>query len=68
MTWDGIIPRKRRKAFTQFLNHDDPRIRALAEQMQAEDLAARGRFLADAELGETAPMETAQVELDQDRA
>ena len=68
MTWDGIIPRKRRKAFTRFLNHDDPRIRALAEQMQAEDLAARGRFLADAELGETAPMETAQVELDQDRA
>ena len=35
MTWEGIIPRKRRLPFAKFLNHDDPRIRALAEQMQS---------------------------------
>jgi hypothetical protein len=41
MTWEGIIPRKRRKSFEPFLNHDDPRIRALAEQMQKEDRLTR---------------------------
>ena len=41
MTWEGIIPRKRRKAFEQFLEHEDPRIRALAHEMLEEDLFAR---------------------------
>lgn len=53
-TWEGIIPRKRRKSFQAFLNHDDPRIRALAEQMQAEDRATR-ELLVNAELDEMAP-------------
>jgi len=34
MTWDGIIPRKRRKSFEQFLHHADPRIRVEAEEMR----------------------------------
>ncbi len=41
MTWEGIIPRKRRKSFEQFLDHKDPRIRARAEEMLAEDGAER---------------------------
>ena len=53
-TWEGIIPRKRRKSFQAFLNHRDPRIRALAEQMQAEDRATR-ELLVNAELDEMAP-------------
>lgn len=42
-TWEGIIPRKRRKQFLPFLDHADPRIRALAREMQEQDLAARHR-------------------------
>ena len=41
LTWEGIIPRKRRKTFERFLHHDDPRIRAYAEEMLKEDLAER---------------------------
>ena len=41
MTWEGIIPRKRRKSFEQFLDHKDPRIRARAEEMLEEDRAER---------------------------
>ena len=41
MTWEGIIPRKRRKSFEQFLDHKDLRIRARAEEMFEEDRAER---------------------------
>ena len=41
LTWEGIIPRKRRKTFERFLHHDDPRIHACAEEMLKEDLAER---------------------------
>ena len=49
MTWEGIIPRKRRKTFEQFLGHDDPRIRSLAEEMLKQDMAERALLRADAE-------------------
>ena len=42
ITWEGIIPRKRRKGFNQFLKHKDTRIRRAALQMQKEDAATRG--------------------------
>jgi hypothetical protein len=54
MTWEGIIPRKRRKSFDRFLNHSDRRIRALAEQMQAQDQATRKLYLTDREFEESA--------------
>ncbi len=41
VNWGRVIPQKKHKAFAQFLTHSDARIRALAEQMQAEDLATR---------------------------
>jgi len=41
VTGDGFIPRKHRKSFERFLQHDDPRIRARAEEMLKEDLAER---------------------------
>jgi hypothetical protein len=53
MTWEGIIPRKRRKTFEQFLHHDDPRIRTLAEEMRKEDMAERGLLRDEFELEET---------------
>lgn len=53
MTWEGIIPRKRRKSFERFLHDDDPRIRALAEKMQKEDRTTRRIMQAEAELDET---------------
>ena len=49
MTWEGIIPRKRRKTFEPFLGHDDPRIRSLAEEMRKQDMAERALLRADAE-------------------
>jgi hypothetical protein len=36
-TWEGIIPRKRRKSSERFLQHDDERIRIEAEKMQFID-------------------------------
>lgn len=41
LTWEGIIPRKRRQQFRQFLKHEDPRIREVALEMQEEDAANR---------------------------
>ena len=50
MTWEGIIPCKRRKAFERFLQHDDSRILALANEMQKEDRVTRRLMRAEAEL------------------
>lgn len=50
MTWEGIVPCKRRKSFERFLHHDDARIRALAEEMREKDLAARRLLREEAEL------------------
>ena len=52
MTWEGIIPRKRRKSFEQFLDHKDPRIRARAEEMLKEDRAERAYQRSKRELDE----------------
>lgn len=41
LTWEGIIPRKRRRTFDRFLAHKDARIRAMAEEMQREDADSR---------------------------
>jgi hypothetical protein len=47
VTWEGIIGRKKRKAFNRFLEHPDPRIRRYAEELAAQDIEAREllRFL-----------------------
>jgi hypothetical protein len=62
MTWEGIIPRKRRRQFETFLEHPDARIRAIAAQMRREDARVRrhmrgeykpcedGRYTGDANL------------------
>jgi hypothetical protein len=62
MTWEGIIPKKRRSQFEPFLEHPDARIRAIAIQIQREDARVRrhmrgeykpwedGRFTGDANL------------------
>ena len=49
VTWEGIIGRKKRKAFNRSLEHPDPRIRRYAEELAAQDLKARAllRFLED---------------------
>ena len=41
VTEEGIIGRKKRKAFNRFLEHPDPRIRRYAEELAAEDVKAR---------------------------
>lgn len=50
MTWEGIIPRKRRTTFEPFLSHDDPRIRSLAEEMHKQDMTERALLRADFEV------------------
>ena len=37
MTWNGFIRRKQREIFERFLEHEDPRVRAMATEMQLED-------------------------------
>jgi hypothetical protein len=47
VTWEGIIGRKKRKAFNRFLEHPDPHIRQYADQLAAQNIEARSllRFL-----------------------
>jgi hypothetical protein len=49
VTCEGIIGRKKRKAFNRFLEHPDPRIRLYAEELAAHDIETRSllRFLED---------------------
>ena len=44
VTWEGIIGRKKRKAFNRFLGHPDPRIRRYAEELAARDVKARSQL------------------------
>lgn len=41
VTWDGIVPRKQRKAFEAFLSHPNPRVREYAAELAALDVEAR---------------------------
>jgi len=49
VTWEGIIGRKKRKAFNRFLEHPDPSIRRYAEELDSRDREARAllRFLGE---------------------
>jgi hypothetical protein len=40
VTWEGIIGRKKRKAFNRFLEHPDPRIHHYAEELAAHNIEA----------------------------
>ena len=39
--WSGVILRKQRKQFQRFLQHQNPRVRAMAQEMLAEDAQVR---------------------------
>jgi hypothetical protein len=41
---EGIIGRKKQKAFKRFLEHPDPRIRRYAEELATRDVEARSRL------------------------
>lgn len=41
VTWEGIIGRKKGKAFNRFLEHPDPRTRRYAEELAARDVEVR---------------------------
>ncbi len=49
VTWEGVIGRKKRKAFNRFLKHPDLRIRRYAEELAAQDMEARAmlRFVGE---------------------
>lgn len=40
-TWDGFIPRRKRRQFAGFWEHADVRIRALAQEMEQANAEAR---------------------------
>jgi hypothetical protein len=50
VTAGGVIRRKRRKQFEEFLRHEDPRIRSIAEEIFTEDQLARAVSRAYADL------------------
>ena len=37
VTWEGIIPRKKRVQFRKYLEHEDERVRAYAREIEAAD-------------------------------
>lgn len=37
VTWEGIIPRKKRQQFRKYLEHEDDRVRAYAHELEATD-------------------------------
>jgi hypothetical protein len=41
VTWDGIIPRKKRNQFRPYLEHENERVRAFARELEAADKEAR---------------------------
>jgi hypothetical protein len=41
VTWEGIIPRKKREQFRKYLGHKDERVRARAQETEAADAVAR---------------------------
>ena len=66
MTWESLIPRKRRKSFEQFLDHKDPRIRARAAKMLEEDRAERAYQRSMRELDEAqSEEELSDIECDE---
>ena len=67
ITWEGIIPRKRRRQFERFLTHPNARIRSLAEQMKKEDETTRRQNRGEFEAWETGEL-TGDVNLDFDIA
>jgi hypothetical protein len=40
VTWEGIIPRKKREQFRKYLGHKDERVRARAQEIEAADATA----------------------------
>ena len=44
MDMNVIIPRQHRVSFSRFLSHKDPRIRAVAREMQALDAQTRAEW------------------------
>lgn len=55
VTWEGIIGRKKRKAFNRFLEHPDPRISRYAEELAARDIEARALLRLFGEEGHCEP-------------
>ena len=53
LTDEGMIRRKGRKQFEQFLEHENPRVRAVAEELLANDLMQRALTRAAVDLEET---------------
>lgn len=49
VTFDGFIPRKQRAVFERFLQHEDPRIRALAQHLERMDAHHREQSRAERE-------------------
>jgi hypothetical protein len=42
--WNGLIRRKQRIQFNRFLEHENPRVRAVAQEMLAEDTRLRAEW------------------------
>jgi hypothetical protein len=49
VTWEGIVPRKKRERFRKYLEHEDERVRAYARQIEVADALERAeqRFRQD---------------------
>jgi len=54
VTWEGIIPRKKRAEFCKYLEHENERVRAYAIELQVADTEARAELRREQEMDEPA--------------
>ena len=52
LTWDGAIPRRKREQFRKYLEHENERVRAFAQEIAGADAVARAELRLDCELDE----------------
>jgi hypothetical protein len=50
LTWDGRIPREKRRQFQKYLNHENERVRAFATEIETADAWARAKRRLDQDL------------------
>jgi hypothetical protein len=44
VTWEGIIPRKKREQFRKYLTHENERVRAYARELEVADALERAEL------------------------
>ena len=66
VTWEGIVPRKKREQFRKYLGHKDERVRAYARQIEAADALERAKQRIQQDLDDFLVEQAAEAYNDED--